>query len=208
MKRNLSAGFVTIAGLLFAAAGAYAMWTGWDMILLERGWSLFIAGSVILSSGLVTVALGRVISLLARIASQPAAVSSDRLPAPLVAPVMAASDPATVKPEAPARAEPAPVSAPETPRLATTPKPSAFRKPAPARPRAADEETFAEKMSAVFEAARERPVEAPKEVDRYEAGGALYIMLSDGSVEVHGPNGVQHYPTIAALKAEAGLQTP
>ncbi|WP_457796467.1 hypothetical protein [Methylocystis sp. S23] len=68
MKRSFTSLGLTALGLSLAAAGVYAMWTGWDMILLERGWSLFIAGSVFLSGGAVTTALGRVVAHLARIA--------------------------------------------------------------------------------------------------------------------------------------------
>ena len=83
MKPNLSGGGVTIAGLLLAGVGVYAMWTGWDVILLERGWSLFISGAVMLSGGVVTMALGRVISHMARLAAQPAlAVASEKQEAP------------------------------------------------------------------------------------------------------------------------------
>lgn len=48
--------------------------------------------------------------------------------------------------------------------------------------------------------------EAPTELDRYTAGEATYVMFSDGSVEVHAQSEVRRYPTIAALRAEAGVQ--
>ncbi len=67
MQRNFSGWGVTVSGLLLVASGVYAMWTGWDMILLERGWSLFIAGAVAVSGGVVTAALGRVIAQIARL---------------------------------------------------------------------------------------------------------------------------------------------
>ncbi len=92
MRRNLSGWGVMAAGLLLAGGGIYAMWTGWDMILLERGWSLFISGSMALSGGVVTMALGRVIAHIARLAP--------------VEPLPAA---ANASPEAP---QPAPEAAP------------------------------------------------------------------------------------------------
>ncbi len=81
MKRNLSGWGVTFSGLLLALGGGYAMWTGWDMILLERGWSLFIAGAVALSGGVVTMALGRVIAYLARLTPGPGAIAVPAAPA-------------------------------------------------------------------------------------------------------------------------------
>jgi hypothetical protein len=50
------------------------------------------------------------------------------------------------------------------------------------------------------------PPEEPAEVDRYTAGDATYVMMSDGSVDVHGPEGVQRYPSLEALKADAALR--
>ena len=64
---------VIFLGLALALSGAYGMWSGWDYIQLERGWSLFIGGATAVSGGVVTMALGRAIGVLGRIA--------DRVPA-------------------------------------------------------------------------------------------------------------------------------
>lgn len=58
-------------GALLVVAGAYGMWFGWGIILNERGWSSFIAGAAALSSGVVTIAIGRVIAHLARLEPPP-----------------------------------------------------------------------------------------------------------------------------------------
>jgi hypothetical protein len=188
MKPNLSGGGVTIAGLLLAGVGVYAMWTGWDVILLERGWSLFISGAVMLSGGVVTMALGRVIAHMARLAAQPAlAVASEKQEAP----AQAAAEAVPARPKVdvrPARAEVAPPIAP---------KPVEAMAPEPKPPGA---------VSDLFIAMRK--AEAPTEVDRYEAGDSTYVMMSDGSVEVLGPHGRQRYASLAALKADAGLREP
>lgn len=47
--------------------------------------------------------------------------------------------------------------------------------------------------------------EPPVEVDRYFSGEAVYVMFSDGSVEVHSDGAAQRYPSLAALRADAGL---
>jgi hypothetical protein len=180
MTRNLSGWGVTGAGLALAAGGVYAMSTGWDMILLERGWSLFIAGSVALSGGVVTMALGRVVAHLARLT-------------PKIDGVEIKVDSFEIKSEAVAVA-PKPA--------ATAPAPSPFKIPSPAPPPPPDANPVSAKPA--------RPAvltppsfEEPTEVDRYSAGEATYVMMSDGSVEVRGPEGSQRYPSLAALRAEA-----
>ncbi|WP_424362554.1 hypothetical protein [Methylocystis parvus] len=178
MKRSFSSLGVTALGLTLVAGGVYAMWTGWDMILLERGWSLFIAGSVALSGGVVTIALGRVIAHLARLgsglATAPITVPHDGA-SPAQAPARTESQPLPAKPE----------SAAPTPEAAPSGDP-AFEKP---------------DFSSIFGGA---PLsEQPTEVDRYSAGDATYVMMSDGSVEVRSPSGTQRYPSLAALRADA-----
>jgi hypothetical protein len=93
------------AGLFLAGGGLYAMWTGWDMILLERGWSLFIAGSMALSGGVVTIALGRVIAHLAQLAPGQPLPEPAKAPSPVVEKTGAPAAPAT-KPAPPENPEP------------------------------------------------------------------------------------------------------
>lgn len=57
--------FLVLAlGCLMALAGAYEIYVGNSIISIERGWSAFISGSVLLTGGLVTVALGLVVHTL------------------------------------------------------------------------------------------------------------------------------------------------
>jgi len=112
MKRNFSGWGVTTAGLLLALAGGYAMWTGWDHIQLERGWSLFIAGSVAIAGGVVTAGLGRVIAHLARLSLHPEHMVATR-DAP-------ASAPAPAKPPSPTPAA-GPPAPPQAPAVETKP---------------------------------------------------------------------------------------
>ena len=140
---------VIFLGLALALSGAYGMWTGWDYIQLERGWSLFIGGATAVSGGVVTIALGRAIGVLGRIA--------DKVPA------MQASATADLVEDAP------PPPSPQQP-VAAAPLP----KP-------------------------------PVEVDRYMAAGSVYVMFSDGSVEVQTNGRARRYPSLAALRAETGV---
>lgn len=176
MKGNHSGGIVTVTGLLLAAAGAYAMWTGWDLILLERGWSLFIAGSVFLSGGVVTMALGRVVAHLARLGAG-AGLSIPAAPA--------------ASAEAPAHAQPQAQSRVHAPAKQDEPRSDHSERP-----------DFASMIDIAS------PAEEPVEVDRYTAGDATYVMMSDGSVEVRSAAGMQRYPSLAALRAEAESRQP
>lgn len=188
MRPNLSGGGVTIAGLLLAGAGVYSMWTGWDLILLERGWSLFISGAVMVSGGVVTMALGRVIAHMARFAAQPARAAV--APEEREAPAQTAVETPAARPKAdirPPRTEAAPAPAPKPVEQAPEAKPTV--------------------VSDLFKAMRKAEA-PPTEVDRYDAGDSTYIMMSDGSVEVLSPNGRQRYPSLAALKADAGIRSP
>ena len=143
---------VTFLGLALALSGAYGMWSGWDYIQLERGWSLFIAGATAVSGGVVTIALGRAIGVFGRIAD----------------------------------------AAPST-------QPSAQQEPAPT-------ESVAPAPSTAAAPSAERAVQKPPvEVDRHSAGGSVYVMFSDGSVEVQNDGGSQRYPSLAALRNETGL---
>ena len=66
MKRDFSGWGVFVAGGLLALLGVYWLLAGWEHIQIERGWSQFIAGAMILSGGVVTMAIGRLIRLLAQ----------------------------------------------------------------------------------------------------------------------------------------------
>lgn len=54
--------------------------------------------------------------------------------------------------------------------------------------------------------ARLRPVEdeAPVEVDRYVSGGTVYVMFSDGSIELRGAGGSRRFASVADLRAQVG----
>lgn len=136
---------VIFLGLALALCGAYGMWSGWDYIQLERGWSLFIGGATAVSGGVVTIAIGRAIGVLGRIA--------DKVPA-------TQANAADLINEAQAPTQPVAVTAP--------PKP-------------------------------------PVEVDRYIASGSVYVMFSDGSVEVQTDGAARRYPSLAALRADTGV---
>lgn len=53
---------------------------------------------------------------------------------------------------------------------------------------------------------RLRPAEeeAAVEVDRYISGGTVYVMYSDGSVELRGAGGSRRFASVAELRAQVG----
>src|SRR5215212_3585735 len=81
--------------------GLFAVVLGWDIVLVERGWAMVIAGSVCAGSGAVLLGLAVAVGRLGRIRADLASVHEDlsRLaapvpPAPIMDPVAAvASDP-------------------------------------------------------------------------------------------------------------------
>ncbi len=107
MWRKISRWGVTLLGLLLLAWGGAAMWTGWGMVQIERGWALFIAGAASVAGGAVTLALGQVLSRLDQLVAPAAAERPADVVAPpaWVPPPVAASEPAR---PAPAAQKPAP----------------------------------------------------------------------------------------------------
>lgn len=59
-----------VVGVALALFGARWMWTGWDIVQAERGWAAVIAGSVMLSGGLIVAMLAWAIM---RLSGAPAA---------------------------------------------------------------------------------------------------------------------------------------
>lgn len=83
------------AGLVLALLGARWMWTGWDIVQAERGWTAVIAGSAMLSGGLIVAMLAWTII---RLSDAPALASSAQAGPPglfrkpsVLAPVAAAA---------------------------------------------------------------------------------------------------------------------
>jgi hypothetical protein len=171
MKRIISIWGVTAGGLLLAGWGLVAMWSGWDQIQIERGWSLYIGGAAALAGGVVTMAIGVLIARLDRLLYA-------RVAAPILRPQFDASafapSAGRETPAAPARKEPQPAFADA---LLTKNEPS----------------------SATEEAV---------EVDRYATGDTVYVMFSDGAVEVRTPAGLHRYASLALLRADAETRQP
>lgn len=218
MRREFSGWGVISAGALLSLVGVYWLFAGWEHIQIERGWSQFIAGSTALSSGVVTMAIGRLIRLLVSdprpgaIAPTPA-VSRQTVTTPSVKPVLRGSDPQQASLQQRQARPPAPMVKNEPVRFdePTLQKGVATDQEAVAAPirSHAWDPTVSETETAPEEDDWRHPVThapgagEPKEVDRYSAGDATYVMYSDGSVEVRTPGEVRLYESLEALRANS-----
>jgi len=217
MSREFSGWGVIATGVLLALLGCYWLIAGWDHIQIERGWSQFIAGAIVLSGGSITIAIGRLIRFLVRrpLATAPAQTASreamkppsarpaarapeaPKRPGPVASPISAApvaGDPVLgVQPPMQQEA-PASIRTEPTQRRGLSPEPTtSMSETAPAY--ASDEWTPTSDHAGGAEAA---------EVDRYTAGDSTYVMYADGAVEVRTPQGSRRYESLDALRASSG----
>lgn len=215
-----------LAGVM-AAGGLAAIYSGSDIIVMERGWTMVIAGSVIAASGALLGGIATAVARLQNVEAQLARLS-ERLVRPQP-PSLPAPD---VKPE-----RPAPRERPNLPSLAATPEVSAHRDldiapepissapepakqparlapvpdamPAPVReppmtavqphvPVAAPESAPEPEPAVATQAPEEAP--APTIVGTYNSGGNFYVMYSDGSIEAETPAGKFRFDSLDELK--------
>ena len=205
MLRRVSRWGVTALGVALVICGVVALAGGWDIIQVERGWSLFIGGATILAGGAVVIALGQVVFRLDEIldAAQPRR-AGEKSPAPSAP----AAKPQPKELEQRVRQPQAPPAPTPTPTLAQTPpaqqEPLAQQAPLAAAPPAPP--VMEPEREAEAPAADEASGAEPREVDRYEFGDITYVMFSDGAVEVRTSNGAQRFASLAELRAQAAQQ--
>ena len=200
MLRRVSKWGVTALGVVLAVCGIVAMVSGWDIIQVERGWSLFIGGATALAGGAVVIALGQVVFRLDEILM---ATQLRRTGEKSPAPSAPAAKPQAKDLEQRSR-QPSP-QAPPAPTLAQTPPaqqaPPAVAPAVPPTHPATEPEREAEAPATDESSGAE-----PREVDRYESGDITYVMFSDGAVEVRTLNGAQRFASLAELRAQAAQQ--
>jgi len=203
MLRRVSRWGVTALGVALVVCGGAAMAGGWDIIQVERGWSLFIGGATALAGGAVVIALGQVVFRLDEILVAAQLLrTGEKSPAPSAPAAKPQPKEAEQRSrQSPPQAPPAPTPTP-TPTLAQTPPAQQAPLPAaPPAPPAKEPEQEAEAPAAVEPSGAE-----PREVDRYESGEITYVMFSDGAVEVRTSNGAQRFASLAELRAQAAQQ--
>jgi drug/metabolite transporter (DMT)-like permease len=200
MLRRVSRWGVTALGVVLAVGGVVAIVAGWDIIQVERGWSLFIGGAAALAGGAVVVALGQVVARLDEILFvTQMRRAEERIPAPSVSvPKAQPKDPdqrpIPPKPPTPQTPSSTPLAVASISPASISPAPTAIApsEPAPTAHSApvADGSTSGE----------------PREVDRFESGDIIYVMYSDGAVEVRTAEGAQRFASLAELRAQAAQQ--
>ena len=133
MLRRVSRWGVTALGVALVVCGVAAMAGGWDIIQVERGWSLFIGGATALAGGAVVIALGQVVFRLDEILVAAQLLrTGEKSPAPSAPAAKPQPKEAEQRSrQSPPQAPPAPTPTP-TPTLAQTPP--AQQAPLPAAP--------------------------------------------------------------------------
>lgn len=211
-----------VAGLM-AAGGLIAIYSGSDIIVMERGWTMVIAGSVVAASGALLAGIATAVARLqglerefARISERlvrsqpPSAVGASGLgegrkpatdvpsPPPLIAvPDIGQHRDLDIRPEPVLHARPVtkPVAdAVPDDIFAAAPEPLP-KEPIPREPDPAPEEQ-ADRAAATID---EEPP-APTIVGTYNSGGNFYIMYSDGSIEAETPAGKFRFGSLDELK--------
>jgi hypothetical protein len=202
--------------------GAAAAIHGHGIIMVERGWTLVIAGSIVASSGAILAGLAHLSQRIAAIQRD-----TDRLrerfgrldPASLPAPPNASSTTLDPAPRGPLDLPGTPPDVTPEPRR-DTPAPAAPEPRSPSRVRPTIEGAPAPVLSDVplrgTTTSVDRPEQRPAPSDAaepspdlavnatvvgtYDSGGNHYVMFSDGSIEAETPNGVFRFGSLDELK--------
>ncbi len=206
--------FTFVLGLLLVVAGAGGLVGSYDLLPTEIGLLYALCGTLALSAGVVTLAIGALIRRFDVFAaamrssqngdsrqSAPAAAPSllDREPRPSPS---AAREPAFA--DAPAAREPAFADAPAArePAFADAPAAIEVEPNAPAADEPVNENRSGHLPTiAAIEHALGEPEPAPTLVGRYSAGGANYMIFSDGSIEAETKNGAYKFASMSDFKA-------
>jgi hypothetical protein len=183
-----------LIALVMIGAGAAAIAYGWGIVLNERGWSMVISGSVVLSGGCVLLGIAVIAWRVRKVQRELAAFREGLarlgpgLPTRPVLPLGEAV-PAAVPPPA---AKPA-VVRDEPEEHAVLKAADAIPEPAPAVPAAAPVRAPAGVPEKATDPSR-------TVIGTYSSGGNGYVMYSDGSIEADTPNGRFTFQSLDELK--------
>lgn len=192
--------FTLVLGIVFLAAGLGGLIASFDLLPTELGLLYAGAGALAVAAGGVILAIGALIHRLGKLAAlveraQPREAWQIPGAPPLGAAPPRDAEPADFGPAAPAFAAPA-ILDDEAPVEAD---PATFR---------IDEEDAVNANCAghlptmsQIEHALAEPEPAPTLVGRYSAGGANYMIFSDGSIEAETENGAFKFASMGDFKA-------
>lgn len=218
---------VFVLGLLLALGGAASIYSGYNIVEVERGWTAVIAGTTSLSAGIMTIGIAFVLRCLLRLQ---AFLEAEKGFLPLLSelalhqtrqnlrqahlhashndPVAPGGDVSAaalaVAEAATAIAAPAEVSIEDIRRIV-----AARSVPECQPPGALDEpggdvaggQNLESPMDAVERGEGDGTEPLPRITGRYEADGTRYIMYADGSIDARSPRGAFHFGSLAELKA-------
>ncbi len=196
---------ICILGLALAIAGGASVVHGYNYIQADWGWQAIIAGATAVSGGIVTIALGAVLTSLVSIRR---AFDRSRA-APAVGTAVEPSLPVAM-----VETPPPPLAADvERPLESPTLPPAASLIEAPAkserfRDRSAARALSASRSGRTSSASVPAEAPAPTVAGRYESGGASYVLFSDGTIDVESEAGHRHFASMDELKSFMARESP
>ncbi|MGD1017514.1 MAG: hypothetical protein ABR863_13930 [Roseiarcus sp.] len=201
--------FTIVVGLLLVVAGAAGLIGSVDLLPTEIGLLYAVCGTVALSAGVVTLAIGALIRRIDVLATaMRVAPNGHARPISLATSESAfAEAPAAREPtfsDAPAAREPAFAEAPAVREPAFAEAPAAtevgLHAPAVGEPVGEDHASRSPTTAAIERAPGEAEA-APTLVGRFSAGGANYMIFSDGSIEAETEGGAYKFASMNDFKA-------
>jgi hypothetical protein len=197
---------VFVLGLILAVAGGAGLFASVDLLPTEAGILYAACGTLALCSGVIVLSIGALLRRVDQLAEEfaPRAVEpafATGAAAPYVAPQLHEAPEAHSEPHLPA--EPAFSVEAQTPLEAALPDPE----PAPATAPADEEDPLNENRAghlptmAEVEHAIAEPEAPPTLVGRYSAGGANYMIFSDGTIEAETEQGAFKFASMGDFKA-------
>ena len=191
-----------ILGLVLIAAGAGGLVASYDLLPTELGLLYACCGAILVSGGVVTVAIGVAVLRLEALTQMVhfAAAVEDQLDEGEAAAALRAEDHTAHEPDA------APAEEGAAPAAASPPVEGGAAAEEPAgealRQAPAEEGVVADAPSgADLEQALAAAVAPPTLVGHYSAGGANYKIFSDGSIEAETAGGAFRFASMADFKA-------
>jgi hypothetical protein len=197
---------IFVLGLLLALGGAASIYSGYNIVEVERGWTAVIAGSTALSAGIITIGIAFVLRCLQRLQ---AFLEAEKGFLPLLSELALHQTRQSLRQSYPqaANIEPA-SSAAELSAAALTDAGTATAAPTEV---SIDD---IRRIVATGSAPESLPPAAPEEpgegdgggplcriTGRYESDGTRYIMYADGSIDASSDRGAFHFGSLAELKA-------
>lgn len=173
---------VCVGGIVLASIGFWWLWTGLDIVQVERGWSAVIAGATMMSAGFVIMALSAVLWTMQQIVD-------------------------LLRTQAQAHHGEGHTGA-NTPVGAEGQIGAEHKIGAEDRVGANDEVrhaplTPASGSMSFDTSAASRSIADQEVVGRHVSGDTTYVMFADGSVDAQTPDGLRHFTSLEALRVYA-----